>query len=798
MSEPTLSLLVEIGCEEIPARFLADAQGGFGDQLRLHLLENRLLIAQDGSPLRDPANVHLASLHTYSTPRRLVAHMPAILERQFNVPIRHEGPPISVAVSPDGKYTRAAEGFAAKFKAKVEDLKRETTARGEYLALYVTEPGQSALDKLEMILPAVIWNLKFPKSMTWFRGDAPTFRFVRPIRWIVAVLGEGDAARVIPFEVAGVSAGNITFCHRLVRKPQVAVTGFKDYMRKLRRGHVEIDPARRRKRIRQGIRKLLAASAAGPDSAALADRSTTPNASLRSPLPSPGSPDPGPDSPLPTPDSHVPVFSSAAAAGLVPDAALEDWIVASTEWPTPILGSFEPRFLELPREILITVMRDHQKYFALENSQPGEPAAESQSVGGAALAPLFITVLNVPGDPEGIIRRGHERVLTARLEDARFFWHADQKIPLRERLPMLERVTYQAKLGSQSSYAAKMSRMKAIAAHICASLEESGRISTEQRAHVLRAVDLSKCDLTTQMVQEFTELQGVVGGLYGKAQGEPDDVWHAIYDHYKPVNLEDDCPRSVVGAVVSLADKLEAVVAGFAVGLEPTGSSDPFGLRRAGNGIIKLVSDLMPRVYLPGLVQSVMSLDLGLRYPPALLNDITRFVRERVEYYLQAVGGLRYDTIRALSSEKTLKGWFSPDEALRRGQALEAIRDTADFRALASGAKRTRNILTKSAELEDLAGVPQADSRLLRQSEERDLYNAYQSARTDIDELDDKSDYGAAFRRLARLRPAIDSFFDKVLVMDEDRQVRANRLRLLTDLDQLAFRRFADLSEIET
>ena len=234
------------------------------------------------------------------------------------------------------------------------------------------------------------------------------------------------------------------------------------------------------------------------------------------------------------------------------DKALEDWIANSTEWPRGLLGTFEERFLKLPREILVTVMRDHQKYFAVEDEK-------------GTLRPNFVTLLNVAGDPKGIIRRGHERVLTARFSDAEFFWNADQKIPLRDRLPMLEKVTYQAKLGT---YADKVRRMEAITKEICQTLERQSRMTEAQTALALRAIQLCKCDLTTQMVQEFTELQGIVGGLYAKAQGEPQAVADAIYDHYLPQGADDKCPRSLVGAVVSLADKIDSVAAGFSAGLE--------------------------------------------------------------------------------------------------------------------------------------------------------------------------------------------------------------------------------------
>jgi glycyl-tRNA synthetase beta chain len=300
------------------------------------------------------------------------------------------------------------------------------------------------------------------------------------------------------------------------------------------------------------------------------------------------------------------------------------------------------------------------------------------------------------------------------------------------------------------------------------------------------------------MVQEFTELQGVVGGLYAQVQGEPDEVWQAIYDHYKPltVSLQEECPRSVVGAVVSLADKLDAVLAGFSVGLEPTGSSDPFGLRRAGNGIVKIAVEVLPGLDVLKLAGTLAEMNLGLPRAGDPVGQVSKFLKERTEYFLHAVQGLRYDTVRAVVH--SARGWSPPKEALQRGSALEQVRDTDDFRVLATAAKRTQNILSKSARQEDFGGQTGVDESLLLTPEERDLYDAYRQTRESLRGFEAASDYGGAILELARLRPLVDRFFDKVMVMDENRTLRANRLRLLAELSALAFTRFADLSEIES
>jgi len=444
------------------------------------------------------------------------------------------------------------------------------------------------------------------------------------------------------------------------------------------------------------------------------------------------------------------------------------------------MGTFEERFLKLPRDILITVMRDHQKYFAVENSA-GE------------LQPCFVTVLNVPGDPKGTIRAGHERVLTARFSDAEFFWNADQKIPLRDRVSMLDRVTYQAKLGS---YGDKIRRMEAIATELCQALDLN---STDER-QARQALQLCKCDLTTQMVQEFTELQGVVGGLYAAAQGEAPEISQAIYDQYMPVGLGDSLPRGTVGAIVSLADKIDSIVAAFAVGSEPTGSSDPFSLRRQGLGVIRTIIEMGFSINVGPVIDRALGSLERHRVPlPKSDTDIAQavweFLLERVRYYMNEAEKMRYDTIRAVFSA----GWWheEPLKMSEGARGLERIRSTStDFLSLSHSAKRIRNILNKSAKPEDYQGG-RLDPDRLEPGAERDLYEAYARVKDSVDAHKSKGQYYEALQAIATLRPAVDFFFDKVLVMAEDKELRMNRLQLLFELTRL-FSDIADLSEIES
>ncbi|HLY62383.1 MAG TPA: glycine--tRNA ligase subunit beta [Terriglobia bacterium] len=749
-----LPFLLEVGCEEIPARFLAQAQKDLGEAVKVILEESRLAIpgveavrqplpknesptlshgervarqgetGEGSTNLETPTSRPETQVQTYSTPRRLIAYVPGILARQPDKTEEVMGPPVKVAVDAGGKFTRAAESFAQKNAASIEDLIRVTTPKGEYLALKKTTAGRPAQEVLSEVLPGIITGMSFPKSMYWEKSGV---RWVRPIRWIVALLGEGIAAQTVHFQLAGVKSGNKTFGHRLAGSKGIHITGFDDFKEKLRSASVEFDPENRRQSIESEVNLLL-----------------------------------------------------EEWLDIIPDPELENWIVNSTEWLTGIRGEFDVQFLKLPREILVTVMRDHQKYFAVQDDQ-------------GRLRPHFIALLNRDRGATWTICAGHQRVLTARFSDAEFFWKADQKIPLHDRMAMLERVTYQAELGT---YADKVRRMEAIGKEIGARLEKQERLTSEDTAYALRAIHLCKCDLTTQMVQEFTELQGIVGGLYAKAQGEPQEVADAIYDHYLPAGAEDKCPRSLVGAVVSLADKIDSLAAGFAVGLAPTGSSDPFGLRRAGNGIVKVLLESQLKLPLTDLL-----LETGFQ-PFASKSQLTEgkiesllqaFLAERIQYHFEGVLGFPYDAVRAVTRKASVD---HPADALLRLQAVQSIRSTENMQALSHAAKRIKNILAKSAG--DSSWEPGlVDDQLLKETPEIELEKTSRSVEHIATGLGEEGKYVEALSAIATLRSHVDLFFDKVLVMAEDKAVRQNRLRLLARLDEL-FSSIADLSQIES
>jgi len=708
-------LLLEVGCEEIPARFLSHAQKQFGERVHAALAEARLL----------PGVVdHDAALQSCSTPRRLVLHIPAVLERQPDKVEEVLGPPVKIAFDPAGKPTRAAQSFAEKQGVELQDLARVTTPKGEYLAVKKTTRGRPALELLPALLPQAILGMTFPKSLYWAGISGP--RFVRPIRWLLALLGEGKQAEVIPFEIAGVKSGDATYGHRAYAPGALRANNFKEYLMQLRQAYVEVETKSRVNKIQEKCKVLL-------------------EDNLRR----------------------------------VENPWLEEWHGNSTEWPSAIRGEFDPRFLHLPREVLITVMRDHQKYFAVEDRK-------------GSLQPLFLAILNMDSDPHGLIRRGHERVLAARFSDAEFFWNADLKTTLYERRTLLEGITYQAGLGT---YAEKTRRMREVARGLVDLLGKAGKINHAEAEHALRAVDLCKCDLTTQMVQEFPELQGVVGGLYARAQSvepEEDEVADAIYDHYRPVGAEDSCPRSIVGAVVSLADKLDSVAGGFALGHEPTGSSDPFALRRQGNAIVKVLLELHLPLDLKEAAQlALQTLDIPWRVPQVeVFEHLLKFFEERLKYDLESLRGFRYDTVRAVLAA----GWDVPGDALARAEALQALRGSADLEALCVAAKRIKNILSKSASAKDWE-AGDVDSELLKESAERELAEAFARVSGEVASLRKSGEYRPALEKISTLRPSVDLFFDKVLVMAEDLTLRQNRLRLLGKLDGL-FSGIASFAEI--
>jgi glycyl-tRNA synthetase beta chain len=702
--------LLEIGTEEIPARMIQDAS---------QELQRRIegLLAKNSLPHQ--------GIKRSETPRRLALIASGIPATQPDVQEQLTGPATKVAYK-DGQPTPAAHAFAKKAGVDVAQLQKVTTPKGEYLTASVTNKGKPAAQVLTELLPKEIASIYWPKNMYWRAGKPE--RFVRPVRWIVAML-DGE---IIPLEFAGIKAGNLSRGHRILGPQQVSITSPSQYAAIMQGAHVTALSTDREYKIRKAL-----------DAATR----TVPGARWRE------------------------------------DAELLKTVVNLTEWPSAILGSFDKEYLSLPEEVLVTVMRDHQKYFAVEDAS-------------GKLAPHFLAVLNTDGDPDGLIRHGNERVLRARFNDARFFWGTDQKTPLVNRVEMLKAVTFQKDLGS---YAAKAERMAALAAKLSAMLEKSGHKVDD--GAVQQAARLAKTDLTAELVKEFTELQGIVGGLYAKAQGLPESVATAIYDQYKPESTEDTAPRTLEGAALSIADKADSIAGMFALGLVPSGSKDPFALRRQANGIVKVLADhgLPVRLgqLIPDSLQPYEGTEAATKFKrdaSATAVEIHQFFRERLQFYLRDIRKFRYDAVNAVLAGAYDRADDEVPDLIARAQAVDEICSLAEFEPLFIAFKRIKNIIRQANE-KDFRISHLQERENFESDAETAIWNELQRLASTYLPLRKQRKYVEAFRELAKVREPVDRFFDKVMVMVDDADLRAKRLGLLNYLLE-TFNTVADLSEL--
>ncbi len=686
--------LLEIGLEEVPARMIAGAEAELGRRVNELLTRERLLAPQ-------------SKMTTYSTPRRLAVLVEGVATAQADTEENLTGPSWKVAFK-DGAPTAAAEAFAKKAGVAVSALEKITTAKGEYVGAKVKRAGRSATEILASELPKEVLAIYWAKNMYWRAGKPE--RFVRPVRWVVAMM---DTA-VVPLEIAGNRGGECK-----PRPSRVAWGPHRGSARLQRHtqtpcasASVVVDVAERRQRIRKAL-----------------------DAATR----------------------------TVAGARWREDEPLVETVVHLTEWPTVILGEFEREYLALPEEVLVTVMRDHQKYFAVED-------------GEGKLAPYFLAVLNTRADEEGqaIIRHGNARVLRARFKDARFFWDFDQKIPLTERVDSLKNVTFQKELGS---YHWKTEENLRVARELAAAV--AGAEVTFDEAALMKAVWLAKADLTTELVKEFTELQGIVGGLYARAQGLGERVAVAIYDQYTPAGTDDAIPASVEGQLLGLADRIQTISAMFGIGLEPTGSKDPFALRRAANAIVKILAESG----LPLTLSTVAGAAQGDA-------KVAAFLRERLNFYLKDVRGFAYDVVNAVLAADA----NDVRDAIARAEALTAARTSADFEAISAAFKRIKNILRQAEEKGFEVGSPKG---MKLAAEAQTLLDAAGALAPQVARQRQHRAYGEALASIATLRPTVDAFFDKVMVLDPDPAVRGAHLGLIDEVLR-GFSGIADFSEIVT
>jgi glycyl-tRNA synthetase beta chain len=691
--------LFEIGLEEVPARMISGAQAEL-EQRVVKLLERERLVRSG------------AATKSFATPRRLAVWVKGVAERQEDLAEELVGPSVKVAYK-DGVATPAAAAFAKKAGVAVEELKTITNAKGEYLAATAVRAGRGAAEVIAPELPKELAGIYWAKNMYWRPGKPE--RFVRPVRWMVALL-DGE---VVPVEFGGYVAGKVTYGHRvLFGEQEIPLAAPGDYEDALLGGFVIADVEVRRQRIREALDK---------------------------------------------------VTRTVDGMRWREDHGLVDKLTQLTEWPSALLGRFEKEYLTLPEEVLVTVMRDHQSYFAVEDKD-------------GKLAPHFLAVLNTEADEAGValIRHGNERVLRARFNDARFFWEFDQRVPLVERMKLLENVTFQKDLGS---YVAKTERVMQVAAKLAKLVAERG-VSVDSSA-LETAASLAKTDLTSELVKEFTELQGVVGGLYARAQGFPAAVGDAIYDQYKPESMEDCVPRTVEGALLSIADKADTITGMFGLGLEPTGSKDPFALRRAANGVVKILAETT--VSLP--------LTLGDVVDATSANEAVRlrvevFFAERLEFYLREAKGQAYDVVKAVLAA----GANDVRDAVARAEALTAVRGSADFAAVSAAFKRMKNILSQAKDKGELPQGEERHSGTIHPAQ-LELMAKEEEIADRVKKMAERREYVGALEAIAMLRPQVDAFFDQVMVMDPDPKIRASRLWLLTKIVG-NFSGIADFSEI--
>lgn len=663
-------------------------------------------------------------VETFAAPRRLIALVHEIGDGQADLDKVVMGPPAKVAFGPDGALTKAGEGFAKKQGVPVDALRRVETAGGEYLVATVHETGRPLEAVLLEWLPGLIAALSFPKTMKW-RGDE--FRFARPVRSILALLD----AEVLPLVVGPLKAGRVTRGHRLFVTAPVEVATAADLLPTLAKAGVLADPAVRTTRIAAEVARAAA----------------------------------------------------EAQGRAVEDAGLLEEVAYLVEFPTAVLGSFDTEFLALPREVITTAMRSHQRYFGVEDAQGN-------------LLPHFITLANGRWDDASQVVEGNERVLRARLADARFYWDVDLKAGLEKKLEELKTVVWIQGAGSLYERAMRIELLvERLAAHLKSGtgvpVVPAGVLPT-----ALRAAHLAKADLATEMIRdgkEFTALQGIIGGAYAKAGGEPEPVWQAIREHYQPRGPHDPLPSTTAGLLVSLADRFDAIVGCFAMGLTPTGSQDPYALRRAANGVVRILLEQEWHLSIGELVKEAVAQlpktaqDKTPDGAEGVVTKVRAFFADRLDFFLREKG-IPYD----VSAATLVVAVDDPLDALARARALAAIRGEADLEKLVSGFKRAANIL------KGVDDAPAAvDAALMKDAipVETALYTTALAARQEIDGAIATVDYPRAVRAFLSLRAPIDAFFEGVMVMSTDPTEKARRLGMLFEIKAL-FDRLYDLSKI--
>jgi glycyl-tRNA synthetase beta chain len=646
--------------------------------------------------------VSRGDMKTFGTPRRLVLYIPELDEQQADLSKEVTGPPRKIAFDAEGKPTKAAIVFAEKNGITVDALTFKSTDKGEYVVARVDEKGGETADWLKQVLPGFILSIPFQKTMRWMDKD---IRFARPIHWVLAIWG----GAIVGFELNGMKSGNLSRGHRFMSPGAFLVKDFKSYSSQAEPNYVVIDPAVRKQRIAKQITEL----------------------------------------------------AKEKGGTVLDDPGLIEETANLVEYPVAVMGTFPKEYLRVPKEVLITAMREHQRYFSVLGIDGN-------------LLPCFITISNTRAEDMDAIRAGNERVLAARLSDAAYFFDHDIKQPLIERLEGLKKVTYQEKLGSTYD---KVQRVKTLTGYL-ADLFKADRKIAE------RAAELCKCDLLTGVVGEFPKLQGVMGRHYALISGEGQRAADAILEHYLPRYAGDKLPDSLEGVCVGIADRIDTVTGCFSAGLIPSGSEDPYGLRRQSVAILNMLMDKGLRLSLVDLIaEACKAYGLKKQEKDKTGSEVLDFFRQRLAGML-ASEGLRSDVVDAALSV----GFNDPLIAREKVRALDGLRTSDDYQPLVTALKRAGNILPK-----EFTG--KVKKSLLAVDAEKGLYDAYCDIKDRAAEKTTKLDFRGALADIASLRKPVDAFFDTVMVMDKDPEVKANRLALLAGITGL-FSQIADFSRL--
>ncbi len=657
----------------------------------------------------DIARISHGKVKTYGTPKRLAVEIEDVDSRQSSLEMEVMGPPVRIGYDATGKQTVAAEKFAEKLNLSPDQLRIKDTPKGQYLFASVVESGLDTITILQTLMPELILSIPFPKVMKW--GDL-SIQFTRPIHSVLALYGEN----IVPFDTGNILSNRFALGHRFMSPGKIYIPRPSEYVSSLRSAHVIAEISERKELVKKEISGI----------------------------------------------------AENLGGRVSPDSELLDTVTNLVEYPVAVAGRFDPEFLELPEEVLITSMREHQKYFAVIDKNE-------------RLMPCFIAVNNTRAKNMDVVANGHERVLRARLRDAQFFYRSDLEIPMEFFVDKLKGILFQAKLGTVYEKTMRVQQLVRFIANE-AGLDSCG-IKLAERASLL-----SKADLVSHMVVEFPKLQGIMGRVYAAISGEPDSVSLAIEEHYRPTSSGGKLPETLTGSIVSIADKIDSICGCFSIGLIPTGASDPYALRRQAVGIIQIMLNRNFSFSFSQLLETSLRIYDKFDNDQILktVSDIQTFFQNRMSFLL-AESGFAKDSIAAVlsaSSDNIPNVW-------KRVQALEELKTAPDFEPLATAFKRVVNIIRKT----EIDSTQRINSSLFQDPSETVLYDTYQTVRNLVIRHMENGDFTTALQNIASLRTPVDAFFDSVLVMTDDKEIRNNRLTLLRHITSL-FDSIADFTKI--